>query len=152
MTTDALLFYLYGPGIGKRQDMKLYRDGRIDAELKKALVIDGQQFWLYGDADYIIRPWLWTSVPGEGASAKDAAYNTAMSSVWEAVEWKCKDMKQTWSSGNYKRHFKVREAPNNLQYKAAVLLWNFHLCMNGGVQVSSFFKCAAPGIAEYLAG
>lgn len=86
-TPDGLMYYLYGLEVGRRHDMTLYRDSGLDVVLQNALLMDEQQFCLYGDAAYIMRTWLPIAFPLIRASAPKAAYNTAMHIMHEAVEW-----------------------------------------------------------------
>ena len=92
-TPDGLLFYMYGPEMGRRHDMMLYRESGMDGILQSTFHIGGGQYCLYVDAAYIIRPWLQTACPRVEASAEQLWYNKGMSSVREAVEWTYKDIK-----------------------------------------------------------
>jgi len=58
LTPDGLLFNLFGPWEGRRHDMTLYHESGLDDILPDALIINGEQHYLYGDAAYMIRPWL----------------------------------------------------------------------------------------------
>lgn len=149
-TPDGLMFYMHGPEVGRRHDMTLYRESGIGAVLEQALVIDGKQYCIYGDAAYMLRPWLQTAFPRVLATPQQVVYNTAMSAVREAVEWTYKDVKQMWTSQDFRRGLKVRKAPIALLYKASALLWNFHVCMYAGGQTKSYFDISPPKLAEYI--
>ena len=73
-----------------------------------------------------------------------------MSAVREAIEWSYKDIKQLWSSQDFKRNLKVRMAPISLLYKTAALLTNFKVCMKHGGQVSEYFQCDPPSLERHL--
>lgn len=148
-TPDGLMFYMYGPEVGRRHDMTLYRESGLGEVLEAVLVINGKQYCLYGDAAYILRPWLQTAFPRTNASADEIMYNKAMSAVREAVEWTYKDIKQLWTSQDFKRGLKVRKAPIALMYKASALLWNFHVCLYAGGQTKSQFDVEPPTLSEY---
>lgn len=59
-----------------------------------------------------------------------------MSSAREAVVWLYKDSKQIWSSQDYKRLHKLRQAPVYLMYKEAESLWNLNYALGMGVRNS----------------
>ena len=42
-TPDGLLFHMYGPEIGRRHGMTLYRQGGLDLELRDHMVVNGKQ-------------------------------------------------------------------------------------------------------------
>lgn len=149
-TPDGLLFYLFGPEVGRRHDMTLYRESGLGTVLEEGMVIDGKQYCIFGDAAYILRAWLQTAYQSISASPQEMMYNAAMSAVREAVEWTYKDVKQLWSSQDFKREMKVRRSPLALLYKASALLWNFHVCICPGGQTSMYFDVAAPTLNEYL--
>lgn len=149
-TPDGLMFFMYGPEVGRRHDMTLYRDSGIGEALENVLLIDGKQYCIYGDAAYLLRPWLQTAYPRINATAAELVYNREMSAVREAVEWTYKDVKQLWTSQDFKRSLKVRKTPVALLYKASALLWNFHVCMYPGCQTKCHFDVPAPSLSEYV--
>ena len=55
-TPDGLIFSLYGPQEGRRHDLTLFRQSNIELAREEALVIDGRQFYIFGDAAYMLRP------------------------------------------------------------------------------------------------
>ena len=73
-----------------------------------------------------------------------------MSAVRASVEHSYKDLKQMWSSQDYKRMLKVRAAPISLMYKAAALLWNFKVCLQHGGQVQTKYDVDPPTLSRYL--
>lgn len=150
-TPDGLMFNLYGPEVGRRHDMTLYRESNLDAVLQEALLVDGRQYCIFGDSAYVLKPWLQTAFPRVGSTSAQEAYNTAMSMMREAVEWTYKDLKQIWTSQDFKRQLKVLQSPIALLYKSSALLWNFRTCLTRGGQVVSYFNCSPPTLAEYLA-
>lgn len=130
--------------------MTLYRDSGLGDVLEAVMVINGKQYCIYGDSAYLLRPWLQTAQPRLHATAAELVYNTAMSAVREAIEWTYKDVKQFWTSQDFRRSLRVRRAPVSLLYKSAALLWNFHVCMYPGGQTKTHFDVPPPSLAEYL--
>ena len=150
-TPDGLMFHLYGPEVGRRHDMTLYRQSGIDQQLQSHLTIQDRQYCVYGDAAYVLRAWLQTAFPRADATMHQLIYNKDMSAVREAVEWTYKDLKQIWTSQDFKRLLRVRKSPLALLYKAAALLWNVRVCLHqGSGQTSSYFLCRPPSLTRYL--
>ena len=129
-TPDGLMFYLYGPEVGRGHDMTLYRESGLDVSLQQNMVVDGKQYCLYADAAYILRVYLQVAFPRASATPTHRVYGALMSAVREAVEWTYKDLKQMWSSQDFKRQRKIRKCPIALLYKAAELLWNVKKCLH----------------------
>lgn len=151
-TPDGLMFNLYGPEVGRRHDMTLFRESGLNDVLRDGLMIGGNQYCLYGDAAYVVRPWLQTAFNRVGATPEQSVYNARMSAVREAVEWTYKDVKQSFASQDFKRQMKLRQAPISLLYKAAELLWNFKVCIGHGGQVEFYFDCPPPSLQQYVNG
>lgn len=60
-TPGGLIFYLYGPLVGRMHNITLYQISGLDDGLGDGLNVDGVRYCVYGDAAYMIRPWLQTS-------------------------------------------------------------------------------------------
>ena len=75
LTPDGLFFHLFGPVEGRRHDMTLYHESAMDATLAKALIVGGEQYYLYGDVAYMMRPWLQTVFEGILSPDQDAHSN-----------------------------------------------------------------------------
>ena len=54
-TPDGLMFCLYDPEVGHRNDMNLYWESGLDQQLQNNMIVDRKQYCLYGDAAYILR-------------------------------------------------------------------------------------------------
>ena len=54
-TPDGLVFSMYGPEVGRRHGMTLYRESGIDTQLRHTLPIDGKQYCTYGEPAYVLR-------------------------------------------------------------------------------------------------
>lgn len=149
-TPDGLIFHMFGPEVGRRHDITLYRQAGMDDILRDSLLIDDRQFYIYGDPAYILRPWLQVAFNTSFSNASHLNHNASMSSVRESVEWSYKDLKQMWTSQDYKRMLKVRKARVSLMYIGAALLWNFKVCLQHGGEVQSYFCCPPPSLSRYL--
>ena len=91
-----------------------------------------------------------TAFPRLTADTAQTIYNAKMSAVREAVEWSYKDVKQMWSSQDFKRMLKVGKARIGLFCTAAALLCNFKVCLGCGGQVASYFNSRALTLERYL--
>lgn len=150
-TPDGLIFHMYGPEAGRRHDLTLYRQSHLDDTLHNTLMIEDTQYCLYGDPAYVMRPWLQVGYDRAFADDAQLLFNRTMSSAREAVEWSYKDLKQMWTSQDFKRMLKVRKAPISLMYKGAALLWNYKVCLGHGGQTQNYFDCQPPSLNEYTA-
>ena len=65
--------------------MNLFNKSGIDEELSGALMVDGKQFCINGDAVYVLRPFLQVGFPTVNAYSETAVYNSKMNSVRIAV-------------------------------------------------------------------
>ena len=148
LTPDGLFFHLFGPFEGRRHDMTLYHESGLDALLSSALVVDGNQYYLYGDAAYMIRPWLQAAFSGLTTPEQEEC-NGRIKVPRTAFEWGFKDEKQTCSTLDYPRKLKIGESPVGLLYHTAALVWDLRCCAYGGA-TSTFLTCPPPRWEEYL--
>lgn len=120
-TPDGLIFYLYGPEIRRRHDISLYRQSELDGSLEETQNINGRQMYMYGDAAYILKPWLQVGFSRTFATAAQLSHNRVVRASHEAVEWSSKDLKQMWCMQDFKRALKISKRPIALIYKASAL-------------------------------
>jgi len=123
LTLDGLFFHLFGLVEGRRHDMTLYHESAMDATLADALIVGGEQYYLYADVAHMMRPWLQTAFEGILSPDQDA-HSNAMKVPRTAVEWGFKDVKQVCSSLDFPRKLKIREGPVGLLYKTGALVRN----------------------------
>jgi len=90
---DGLVFHVYGPEEGRRHDLTLYRKRGMDTLRQQHLSLDNTQYFIYGDAAYMLRPWIQIPFPRSLAAEPQPDYNKRMSSVREAVECRYKEIK-----------------------------------------------------------
>jgi len=151
-TPDGLIFHLYGPVEGRRHDITMYREAGMDDMLQAGLHIGGIQYCIYGDKAYLIRPWMQVAFPaplGGEADAEEDTQNTDMAGLRVSVEWGYKEVKQVFTSLDFKRKLKIREGPVALVYRCTALLWNMRTCLYGS-QTASFCRCDPPDLQNYL--
>lgn len=74
----------------------------------------------------------------------------AMSSEQEVFELSFKDLKQDWTSKDWKRLQRVWKESHFLMYEGAVILWNIKFCTQDGRETSVYFSCVPPIIPCYV--
>jgi len=148
LTPDGLIFLLFGPWEGRRHDMTLYFESGLDAVLPHALVISGVQYYSYGDAAYMLRPWVQASFSGVMPDDQSAC-NTTMAVPRTAVGSGFKDVKQTCAALDHPHKLKLHEGPVGFLYSTAAFVWNLRCCTYGS-STSSFFDFNPPSVEQYL--
>lgn len=77
-TPDGLLFYMYGPEVGRRHDMTLYGESSLCGVILDILFIDGKQYCMLRDARNQLRPWIQTNFLRVNATLALREYNKAL--------------------------------------------------------------------------
>lgn len=164
-TPDGLMFNLYGPEDGRRHDTTLYVKSNMDSILSDGLGFEGneasgstpsEQYHLYADAAYVMRPWLQVAYPRETATPEQMVYNASMNAARTSVEWSYKDVKQNFTTVAFQRKMKVREAPVAIMYKVACIFWNLKVVLGHGSQAARYMTddhldvCPPPTWEEYV--
>lgn len=120
----------------------------MDSLLQHNLFIDGGQHFIYGDAVYMMKPWLQIAFPRQSATLAQTSFNKRMSSVREAVNWPHKDLnlmfinREVYFSEHETKLYKLRSS-YILDLCLFWLLFNFEKCLGHGSQVNSMFRSAA---------
>lgn len=146
---DGIILHAFGPMEGRRHDWTLYLQSGIAEESESCLLINGKQYFIYGDSGYNRSAYL--EVPYQGAALQDwqIAINTAMSSGRITVEWLFKQVKQYWTVADFKRKLMIGQAPVGSLYLGCLLLCNFRCCLYGS-PISEYFDSKAPSLEEYV--
>lgn len=150
-TPDGLIYALYGPVEGRRHDLTVLRQSNWEDVMEGSLVIDGIQYYIYGDSAYLLRPWMQRPFVREFATNAQLLFNTEMSSLRVLVEHNYRDLKQLWTSQDYARNLKVRQAPIGLLYQASAIMLNFRTCLYRGGQTVERLGLNPPTLDEYIA-
>ena len=112
-------------------------------------MINGIQFCIYGDSGYNLRLYMEVPYQGSNLSEEQKSLNKAMAASRITVEWIFKEVKQYWSTMDYKRKLRVGEFPVGALYIAAMLLTNFRNCVYPN-PIAQYFSCRPPTLEEYL--
>jgi nuclease HARBI1 len=113
------------------------------------MTINGNQYCIYGDSGYNLRPFMEIPYQGSNFSEEQKYLNKAMSASRITVEWIFKEVKQYWSAMDYKRKLRVKECPVGSLYIAAMLLTNFRNCVYPNPTAQNF-SCRPLTLDEYL--
>lgn len=72
-TSDGLISNMYGPEVGRQHDLTLYRKSGLNRALQEALLIDGIQYCMYGDAAHMLKAWLQLRFRSERSTMKETS-------------------------------------------------------------------------------
>lgn len=149
VTPDGLAIHFWGPIEGRRHDITLlYESKLIDYMEEHPDLFDG--YAIYGDPAYGVRKFIVSGFKKAGLSSCEKLFNSKMSSVREAVEWKFKELKTLWAFIDFKKSLRIRLSPVGKYVAISMLLSNCHCCYNQGNQISLYFALAPPSLASYL--
>jgi len=129
--------------------MTMYRQSDMDSYLCNSLLIDDQQYCIYGDPAYVLRAYMQIAYNGAVLSDAQKEFNSRMSACRIAVEWAFKDIKKYFSHISVSRKMHISQTPAGLWFQVSSILWNFRACLYGS-QSATFFNCQAPSLEEYV--
>ena len=150
MAPDGLLFAMHGPLVRRRHDSTLLKQSNWEIILGECMLVDNRQFYIYGDLTYNIKPWLLRYFCAAVLSEEHHQFNACLSALRASAEHGYKEIKQIWTSQDFSRRLKVRQAPIGLLYQCSALLWNILVCLYGCGQVHGKFGVSPPSYEEYL--
>jgi DDE superfamily endonuclease len=91
--------------------MIFYRESAIDKALQAPLLVDGVQYYLYGDPVYCLRPYLQVGFQGSERTPENVLFNASMARVRIAVEWAFRDVKLYFTHLAVPRKLRLRVTP-----------------------------------------
>lgn len=148
---DGLIFSLFGPEVGRKKDITLYRASEWGDVLQELRNIDEIQYYIFGDSEYILRPWIQRPVYRDMANCDRLRIYTEMRTVLVSVEHNYNDLKQYWTSQDLYRNLKVWKAPVALLYMSYAIPLNFCTWFYKCEKIREQFDVTPPWINEYLA-
>ena len=101
---------------GRRADAYLFYKSQLDDILRDYMNINGDQYYIYGDAAYAMRPWLQIAYARRTATDEQRVFNTSMNKPRTAVEWSYGELKNTFTSQDIHRKLQVKKLPVGLLY------------------------------------
>jgi hypothetical protein len=61
--------------------MTLYRESSIDQALQASILLDGVQYYIYGDPAYCLRPYLQDGFQGSDRTPENVLLNASMARI-----------------------------------------------------------------------
>lgn len=119
------------------------------SEITNQLEANFPGFCLYGDPAYPLRPQLISPYKGANLTDGQAAFNKAMSSVRQSVEWEFGKIVALFAFLDFKKNLKLYLQPVGKFYFVGALLKNCHTCIYGS-QTSEYFEMNPPTLEHYL--
>ena len=142
---DGLIYHLWGPYEGRRNDNILLKESGLRERMKEK----AEGFCIYGDPAYPLSAEVQSPWSRMELSEEEKEYNRGMASVRQCVEWGFADVLRLWSSLECTNTQKILQVACGKQYRMAVLFTNIHKCLYG-CQTSIYFNCAPPVLSTYL--
>jgi hypothetical protein len=140
---DGLIYHLYGPFEGRRNDNSLLAHSNLLDRLRT----HAPQFYIYGDPAYSIHSVLLSPFDNAKLTPEEQEFNKRMSAVREVVEWGFADVIRLWGALEWVPTQRMFNSAVGIQYRVAVLLTNMHICLYGS-ETSWYFKCCPPKLEE----
>jgi hypothetical protein len=144
---DGLIYHLHGPFEGRRNDNALLQDSKLLDRCK--IYASDNGFYLYGDAAYPLSHSIISPYDGANPSQEEKAFNTAMGSFREVVEWGFADVLRLWSALDFTPSQRLFQCAPGMQYRVATILTNIWICLYGS-NTSLYFNCCPPRLEDYL--
>lgn len=126
----------------------MFRESGLYAQLED--LVGEHSFVLYGDPAYPLRDLLMKPYSTSRTTPEQVAFNYAMSSVRQAVEWGFGKLVGNFAFLDFKKNQKMLLQDLRSMYRAAVILINCHTCLYGS-QTGTQFNVQPPTLEEYLA-
>ena len=154
---NGLIWHLFGPISGIRNDAYLLFLSNIMAYLDPFMRTPTAVYALYGDGAYPISDTfkagyslLQIHDPVLGAARR--AFNRCMSRARISVEWIFGSITIKFAFLDFKKNLKIgrlKVQPIGRRYIGGALFNNFHACLYGSL-TESYFRCKPPCIEDYL--
>ena len=140
-----------GPWVGRRNDCGMLNESQL-VHILRAHFNDGEiPLVLYGDPIYTFTTHIWSGFKGARLSDEEEAFNKAMSSVRESVEWGFGKIIPYFAWLDFAKNQKIFLQPVAKYYVVGAILTNCHTCLYGS-QMSQFFDLEPPLLEHYLTG
>lgn len=150
VTPNGLIASLMGPFLGRRHDAGIFHESRIQEQLQQKTDVNGNLYYLYGDAAYPLIPSIITPYKGANISPEQHNFNAVMSPMRVCVEWSFADIVRTFAFIDYHKNLKLYLQPLANLYKVAAILVNCRACLYRN-QTSTYFGLQPPSLQDYLA-
>jgi hypothetical protein len=146
-TPDGINAHLYGPLEGRRADAFMLVKSQIQPTLEREF-----PGWIvYGDPAYPLTNCIVAGFKGSDLTPAQEAFNKAMSTVRESVEWGFREITANWQHLDWKRNQRLLHGPGvAMEFYLGFLLTNCRTCIKGRNMISDYFGLSPPSINQYL--
>lgn len=127
----------------------MLRDAELYSELMQIAVYGDRKYIIYGDPAYPMSELILKPYSSRILTQEQIAFNKAMSSVRQAVEWGFGKVITEFAFLDFKKNQKILLQEVSYMYMAGVILSNCHTCLYRG-QTASYFSTVPPTLVEYL--
>ena len=127
--------------------MTLFRESNIEHALSEGLTIGADQYHLYADSGYNVRPYILAPFSRQTSDPDELLFNKRMEKVRVAVEWAFKDVKNYFSHQAFSIKMVLSRVPIGKWYICTALLWNFRVALYGS-PTAAYFDIEAPTLEE----
>lgn len=147
MCPNGIICQLDGPYAGSKHDAGILRLSKVYEKLER--LVQGHSYCIYGDPAYPLRPLLMKPYGTANITAQQLAFNKAMSSVRQAVEWGFGKIAGNFAFLDFRKNQKLLRQNLACMYRVSAILANCHTCLYGS-QVSDYFGLQPPLLDQYL--
>lgn len=78
---DGLILHLYGTVEGRRHYRTMFIESNLSVHLSDTMEIDGVQYYIFGDAAYVLRPFQKTGCQNINLTDEQQLFNTKMAEI-----------------------------------------------------------------------
>ena len=142
---NGIIGNLRGPYPGRRHDCYMLSESNLLNQLQLHI----PTYCLYEDSAYPLRQQLINPYKGTNPTAGQAAFNKAISSVRQSVEWEFGKIISLFAFLDFCKNLKLYLQPVGKLYVIGALLKNCHTCLYES-QTSEFFNLSPPLLENYL--
>lgn len=122
----------------------------MDDRLKNNLVINEEQYYIYGDQAHVLQLWMQTAFKRAMATVEQQAYIISVNGVRTAVEWSYKDVTQSFTSQDFALSLVIHKGLVGMFYVVCVPHRYFKACMGQRIETGGAFNCTPPILQHYI--
>lgn len=151
MAPDGIIYEVYDEPVGRHQDRHYMAHSLINEKLHALQLHDARQFWMYTDRGFTTNTHVRAAAHGPGpVTEQEHANNWIMSKERITEEWCFGKVYARCPLLNHAKKLKLKDIDVRVRVQVAVLLTNIHTTLKHS-QVSEYFACGPPTLAQYLA-
>lgn len=122
----------------RRNEMKHFRSPGIESDPQREMVIRGFQYYIYGDTDSILSPYLQIGFKRAELTPTKIYFKKSMSKLRVSVEWEYIDINKYLPKLDMPQILCSYITTSDLLYIVEEILWNFRACTHDSQTRKSF--------------